>query len=464
MSILGVAGTAGIVAGGVFAATLAEKFAGYLADNTIDKSIKSIKTAWDSHAPTSYIRAAKPVKVEPFVMVDESVVGLPYTKDVMHAIQRIFSCNYLLAQAAQNKIGGITIAQRLDRFAPDRSLSVASDAFLSMESVDGLPIGVGPLAEESYYFGLPVPGIPSGKERYGELSGYINGPIQPYGFEIDDETIKDLRVKALIDEVSEEAAIKPGRWRGTALAINPKGPKGDKGEPGKMAQTGSSSLPDKTIEAVTRETANLAVGQILNVKIVEEDKEATMPVHVRLRPIAVSSDVVAGTLALRGNKYTIGDRMRAFRVGEIDWKDLIFQTDAVREYRKLSKKDKSGYFRKSYDRANRNFLAHLLTGKSSVGQMSSIMLTSSDTVRAFENQTGTRIKDVATRQAVMEDSLTMIIAVIDPDHEVVTIYLDSVEEGTDYLISELKTGSKNDREDMSSLLNSLLEGRVPGRL
>lgn len=472
--ILGVAGTAGIVAGGVFAAELSKKLASYLADNTIDKTIKSIKTAWDSHAPTSYIRAAKPVRVEPFVMVDESVVGLPYTKDVMRAIQRIFSCNYLMAQAAQNQIGGISIAARLDRFAPDRSLSVASDYFLrdvSQESVDLLPVGIGPLAPESYAFSLPAPGLPVGKERFGDLADFIKGPLQPISLEIDETVERDLRVQALLDDVSEEADKK--RWHVRRAVDGKDGKDGVDGKDGKDGRDGKDgknlpnrdgSLDGKSYDAVIKETANLAVGQILNVKIVVEDREATMPVHVRLRPISVAQEVVAGTFSLRGNQYTMGDRLRAFRVGEIDWKDLIFQTDAVREYRKLTSKDKSGYFRKSYDRANRNFLAHLMTGKSSVGQMSSIVVTSTDTVRMFENKTGGRIKDITTRQAIMEDSLTMMIAVIDPDHEIVTIYLDSIEEGTDYLISELKKGSKNDTDDMSSLLNSLLEGRIPGRL
>ncbi len=437
--ILGVAGTAGIVAGGVLAASFAEKAGTMLAGTTIHGFVNSIKTAWDAHAPTSYIRAAKPVKVEPFVMVDEAVVGLPYTKDVMGAIQRIFSCNYLMAQAAQNQIGGITIAQRLDRFSPDRDLNLATEHFLSMESTDGLPIGVGPLAIDSYAFSLPAPGLPVGKERFGELADFIKGPLTPLTQELDEDSIRDLRVSALLEDVSEEASEKNKNSR-------------------------NGGLDSKTIEAVTRETANLAVGQILNVKIVVEDVEATMPVHVRLRPISVSSEVVAGTFALKGQQYSVGSRLRAFRVGEIDWKDLVFQTDAVREYRKLARKDKSGFFRKTYDRANKNFLAQAISGKSSIGQMSSIVVTSSDTVRSFENQSGMRLSDVAVRQAIMEDSLTMIIAVIDPDHEILTVYLDSIEEGTEYLISELKKGSKNDTDDMSSLLNSLLEGRVPGRL
>lgn len=435
-AIIGVAGTAGIVAGGVLAAKLSEKIAEGLYNTTIHSTINTIKSAWDSHAPSSYIRTAAPAKVEPFVMVDESVVFLPYTRDVMGALQRVFSCNYLLAQAVQNQVGGLTIAKRIDRFSPDRSLDVASQHFLSMESVDNRPIGVGPLAPESYSLSLPTPGVPVGIDRFGALAEYVKGPIKPTTVYACEETEKDEAVANLLSEIESTESSK-----------------GNNG-----------GLDQKSIDAVTKETANLAIGQILNLKIVHEDKEATIPVQIRMRPISVSSSVVSGTFALRGNNYTIGNRLRAFRVGEIDWKDLVFQTDAIREYRKLVKADKSGFFRKSYDRANKNFIAHLLTGKSSIGSMSSIILTSTATVRDFEYKTGQRLSDFATRQAIMEDSLTMIIGVIDTDHETLTIYLDSVDDENTYLIQDLKVKGKNDSDDMSSLLNSLLEGRIPGRL
>lgn len=445
-AILGVASTAGIVAGGVFAAKLTEKLADTLADTTIQGTIQGIKTAWDSHAPTSYVRAAAPAKVEPFVMIDESVVGLPYTKDVMNAVQRIFSCNYLLAQAAQNQIGGISIAKRIDRFSPDRSLDIASRHFLSMESTDDMPIGVGPMAQESYLLSLPMPGVPSGIDRFGDLAEYVSGPIRPHGaFGIEPEQ------EPVVEPESEDTSLVDQMLKRSS----------NESRQGESAKSGSLG---KAADVVINETASLAIGQIVDVKIVHEDKEATMPIHIRLRPISVSSSVVSGTFALQGTSYKIGDRIRAFRVGEIGWKDLVFQTDAIREYRKLAKEDKNKFFRKTYERANKNFLSHIISGKSSVGQMSSIILTSKETVREFEHKTGQRLGDYHTRQAIMEDSLTMMIAVIDTDFETLTVYLDSIDDDSTYLISELKPRGKNDSNDMSSLLNSLLEGRIPGRL
>lgn len=438
-AILGVAGTAGVVAGGVFAAKLSEKMAEYLYDTTLHNTLQGIKAAWDSHAPTSYIRAASPSTVSPMVMIDEAVSGLPYTRDVMGALQRIFTCNYLMAQAVQNQIGGISIAKRIDRFSPDRSLDVATRHFLSMESSTGAKLGVGPLAADSYALSLPIPGVPAGVGRYGDLAPLVPGPIVPYGYVVDTQEQEDDAIAGVLEAVSNESS--------------------DRSEGGK-----SDGGLTKSADAAVKENATLAIGQIVDVKIVHEDKSTTIPIHIRMRPITTSSEVVSGTFALRGKSYSMGDRLRAFRVEEIGLKDLLFQTDAVREYRKLVKQDKSGFFRKTYDRANRNFLAQIISGKASIGQMSSIILTSSDTVRSFEYATGSRLDDYNTRQGIMEDSLTMIIAVIDPNHETLTVYLDSIDDKSDYMISDLKPRGKNDGDDMSSLLNSLLEGKIPGRL
>lgn len=430
MSVLGLAGTAGVVVGTAFTAALTSVLAEKLAQETIHGSIQGFKRMWDSGAPSSYMRAAAPARVEPFVMIDESVADLPYIKEVLNTGQRILICNYLLAHAATSNIGGLNIAKRLDRFAPDRNLDVATRHFLSMES--DTRRGVGVYSGESYKYGLPVPGMPVGLARFGDLAKHVPSTVA---------LNNGYSPESVFDKVFENAEADPNAAKTTVRDIQ------------------------KTITDVS----SLAMGVVVDVKIIGTDvdgkgTEATIPVQVRLRPVGVSSEVISGTFALQGKSYSIPDRLRALRVGEIDWKDLIFQTDAVREYRKLAAKDKNNFFRKTYERSNKNFLATMLTGKGSIGDMSSIIVTSTDTVSKFERSTGQRLADFRTRQQILEDTLTMIIMVVDPDSETVTVYLDAIDDESTYLISDLKMGGKNDKNDLSELLNTLMSGRTPNRL
>lgn len=439
-SVLGLAGKAGVVVGAAFTAALATQLANKLASTSIQGTIQGFKRLWDSNAPTSYIRAAAPARVEPFVMIDESVAGLPYIKDVLNAGQRILICNYLLAHAATNSIGGINVARRLDRFAPDRSLDVATRHFLEMES--STQTGTGVYSGESYKYGLPVPGVPVGIARFGDLAEYVRGPIK-----LEDSYSPESVFDKVFDKVEAGSdVVNPHIEKANVYSKAP----------------GTSSVTN--VQKTVNEVSSLVMGAIVDVKITNGEQEATIPVQIRLRPVGVSSEVISGTFALQGKDYSIPSRLRALRIGEIDWKDLVFQTDAVREYRQLTAKDKNNFFRKTYERSNKNFLASMLTGKGSIGEMSSIIVTSTDTVRQFERNTGQRLSDFRTRQKILEDTLTMLILVIDPDSETVTIYMDSLDDEATYLISDLRTGGKNDNNDLGELMTALLGGRIPNRL
>lgn len=439
-SVLGLASKAGVVVGAAFSAALATKLADKLASTSIQGTIQGFKRLWDSNAPTSYIRAAAPARVEPFVMIDESVAGLPYIKDVLNAGQRILICNYLLAHAATNSIGGINVARRLDRFAPDRSLDVATRHFLNMES--SARTGTGVYSGESYKYGLPIPGVPVGIGRFGDLAKYVRGPIK-----LEETYSPESVFDKVFDKVEAGSdAVKPH------LDTYKKYTKKD-------LSSGATN-----VQKVVNEVSSLVMGAVVDVKITNGKQEATIPVQIRLRPVGVSSEVISGTFALQGKDYSIPSRLRALRIGEIDWKDLVFQTDAVREYRQLAAKDKNNFFRKTYERSNKNFLASMLTGKGSIGEMSSIIVTSTDTVRQFERSTGQRLSDFRIRQKILEDTLTMLILVVDPDSETVTIYMDSLDDEATYLISDLKVGGKNDNNDLGELMTALLGGRIPNRL
>ena len=453
-SVLGLASTAGVVVGTAFTAALASKMADKLAESSLQGTIQGFKRLWDSNVPSSYMRAAAPARVEPFVMIDESVVGLPYIKDVLNTAQRILICNYLLAHSATSNIGGVNVAKRLDRFAPDRSLDVATRHFLNMES--STQRGVGVYSGESYKYGLPIPGMPVGIDRFGDLTQHIP-KSRNLSTDYSTESVFD-KVLSASDSLGATLDKHNQRTDAPTGPAMPRPPRTGRGGNGAAAGNGAA------IQKAIQEVSSLAIGSVVDVKINGNGQEATIPVQVRLRPVGVSSEVISGTFSLQGKSYSLPDRLRALRVGEIDWKDLVFQTDAVKEYRQLVSKDKNNFFRKTYERSNKNFLATMLTGKASIGEMSSIIVTSTDTVSKFERSTGQRMADFKVRQRILEDTLTMLILVIDPDSETLTIYMDSVDDEATYLISDLKMGGKNDKNDLGELMTALMGGRIPNRL
>ena len=119
--------------------------------NNMLTTINAIKGAWAGGAGKTLVTASSDLRVEPLILVDERVSRLPYATDLMEAMQRLFTSYYLLAVASENTIGSCTITKRIGKFAPDRNITNATAALLSVES---------------YQFGLPFPGEPVGFDRY----------------------------------------------------------------------------------------------------------------------------------------------------------------------------------------------------------------------------------------------------------------------------------------------------------
>ena len=83
--------------------------------------------------------------------MDDSVVYLPYTRDLLQVLNNLFVAYYLQAVALLVNVGDINVVDLLDQVNPTRSLShnvvrgLAATA-LAMEDID------------SYTYGLPEPG------------------------------------------------------------------------------------------------------------------------------------------------------------------------------------------------------------------------------------------------------------------------------------------------------------------
>jgi hypothetical protein len=66
---------------------------------------------------------------------------------------------------------------------------------------------------------------------------------------------------------------------------------------------------------------------------------------------------------------------------------------------------------------------------------------------------------------MFEGGLMMLLFVIDPDMETLTIYTRDIEDYGVYTMSDIKSaGPSSGNTDLSEIMRSYLEGKVPGRL
>lgn len=386
-------------------------------DTGIDSAMKALTTTLE-RSPGNYVRATQSVRVEPFTLIDTRAARYANIKDVLNTAQRLFTAYYLMAVAADTTIEGIKVSKYLDRFAPDRSAGAAT---LSM------------LSTESYQFGLPFVGEAAGLDRH---SNYCTEAALPQSVQSNPTGFS--KVLDVAGDLAFQAELKAKQSHNLGM---------------------SSSVAAATVKDID----NLAVGQIVDVNIVRGDKKATLPVQIRLRTIGADPHVIKEILALGGEDRSRSARLRKLRVGEITlWRDLVMNQDYIDRYRSAALADKSGYFRAAYKRSNKGLLATLMTGETSVGVASSICITTRDTIRDLETVIDGRIDDFSTRQQIFDDSLMMLLFVIDTDHDTVTLYTRDIEQSGVYAMKDLKGGGKSN--DLTDIMKVFMEGRVPGRL
>lgn len=399
--ILGVAGAAGAAALGIVGTGVLTKLSERLYGSTLDKAVDAVVDQWDKGAGKTLVTASQSVRIEPYCLIDTRALAVPEIKDVLMTAQRLFTSYYLTAIGTENTIGNVKVSKFLDKFAPERDLSAATQHFVRSG-----------YSKESYQFGLPFAGANNGLDRYSDYCSEASNPNE-----------KDA---------------------------------------GDIKKAGAS-VGGSTAKIVT-DVQHLQIGQIVDVTITNGDKKGTIPVVIRLRSIGVDTVALKAIISLGATDNSNDVRLLEYRVGNKTLiGDLVMNQDRIDAYRRAAMADSSGYFRKMHARANKGMWATMMSGNPSVGLISSIMVTTSDTVREVERESGARLDNFSDRQNIFEDSMLMLMFVIDPDHETLRIYTRDIEDYATFPLRDLKSSSNNGN-DLTEIMRSYLEGKVPGRL
>lgn len=214
------------------------------------------------------------------------------------------------------------------------------------------------------------------------------------------------------------------------------------------------------------ETANLAVGKLLNVRITTkgsdgEDKAVDIPVSVRLSPAMLDEESLVFLFTHRKSDTDIIERYHSWRSGRISLiSDMIFCQDLINEYRRAAVKDKSGTLQEIVRRVNNARSFGLMTKNPSLAVASNIYVLSKDSASAIEAKTGLRFNSPKGREKILEDTYAMVIAIVDTEWEQVTFYFNGIAYPSTIKISSMK-GSKAKGPDISDVMKSLLEGKAP---
>lgn len=365
----------------------------------------------------SLVSFTQSTRVEPIALIDQRALQLPYVGDVMQSLNSLFIGYYLQAVSLLVNVGRIDVVKLLDAVSPTRDAWGAVGNVMSVESHGGM------LSLESYQHSLPIP--------------------------FQTASLEDIESTSTKEGMASVGAQTLGTLTGAKGMQNLE----------KGAKPGASGGPD--IKGLN-EATNLSVGKMVQVNVEDDGKKATFPISVRLIATPIRGDVLTHILGDGSRNISAKERFHAWRSGQIEFvRDLIFCQDLIDEHRKALMKDDSGAYAEILARRATNASAGVMSGTPSIGTASNLVVMTTQTAKELEHSIGGRLSDVNTRNKVFKNTYVMIMVVVDPEWEQVTIYHRGIALPTKLSVKELKTANKGTGPDIGDILKAYQLGQNP---
>lgn len=358
----------------------------------------------------SLIEYTKATRVEPIVLMDRNVAHLPYATNILYSACYMISAYYLQAVSLSVNVGKINPVSVLDKLNPSRSASENAAQTLAT--------------------------IFSAENYQGRLPSFTNEPmlissLEAFGSRMD-------KVAADFKRQQEK----------------------DRKQPGVTHSSGT----DQAIAKEINQAANLSVGMLLNVEFNSEGSSAKVPVNVRLITSPVPSSTIVNIVTnATGVERDYKERLYNWTSGQLSAiRDMIFCQDLIDKHRNTIIEDKSGIYKEMNARKKNNKLSTIMSlgTRPSVATASNIMIITKETAQQLEAALGGRLDSERIRNKIFEDTMLMLIFVVDTRFEMLTVYHRSIALPSELPIKALKAIEKK-APDMTEMFNALRQGQPP---
>lgn len=224
----------------------------------------------------------------------------------------------------------------------------------------------------------------------------------------------------------------------------------------------SSSRTSSKEHERLNDATNLAVGKMLKVTIKENGHEADVDIAIRLKVKTATSQGVVNLMTGAAKDKSARGRKQDFDFGEAEfWRDIVLCNDLIEADRKGFLADKDGTIESLRNKRTKNRIAGVFSGEPSVNNASAICIVSKQSLRAMEKEAGGPVSNFKTRQRMFDNTLTMLLVVIDTEWEQVEIYHRGIEDKTHLAVKELKGASKGSGPDVGEILKAYQLGNSP---
>lgn len=207
----------------------------------------------------------------------------------------------------------------------------------------------------------------------------------------------------------------------------------------------------------------LSVGKTLEVEFNSQGERRTIVVNARLQTQLATSDALANILSIGSIDNSVKERYHKWRAGDLEMvKDLILCRDIFVNHRKALINDNTGYYAQARAANKANKISAILSQNPSVANYSTIFIISQDTVNKLQRETGYKLDNFQQREKIFGKTFAMMIAVVEPKWQDVTIYHHSINRPTTVSFKDMKgIGKSGSGDEVSQVLEAYRIGDAP---
>lgn len=366
--------------------------------NVVNRLSNTIRTVRSD----SLIEYTRPTRVEPIALIDHTISDLPVMRDLTMSLTRLYAAYYLQAIAISAQVNNVEVIRILDKLNPARD---PVDSFGNMLTLESKTV-------------------------------VSNNPYALTGFGLESKK-PNFKFKPALEFTSID-----GHEEDEMPMVS--------GSPSRETQKHLADL-----------ALNLSTGIMLNVDITINEHTATIPVTVRLITTMTDPNVLKQMVLYSAKDKSIKARYTGYKTGELSLKDLMFATDLIDAHRDGLLRDDSGKYADIIARKNKNRLSGFVSANPSVSTASNIMIISKDNLEIIEGELGSKMSNFKVRQRVFKDTYLIMMVIVDPRWEQITIYHRGIPTSTDVGFKDLKNQKAANGLDMTEILKSYQLGRSP---
>lgn len=375
----------------------------------------------------SLLELGQVTEVEAITVIDSALTMHESTTDVLKFANTLYASWYLSAAAVVTDTGRVKTVDLLAKLNPSKSPSYAvANSILSVaEKVAG-----GAVRGAAAQYGI--------ESFEADLPKFVVGTLPRTGAQM------DVALEAMVVDASMEA--KPA---------TPTAP--DDLPPAAKYVGGFKNGSDLTA------VANLSIGQAVTLQVTDGKASKDVVVNVRLITVPTAPRILSTILKWSDKDMRLKSRISSWRAGELRfWRDVVLMRDVFTERQRLLMDDRSDLFQMLLGRQKNSMINSVLTATPDIGNMSSILVISQDNLRRIEEyELEGSISNTNFRQRVMANTGLVMIIVVDPLSELVTIYKHTSAVPTECSIRQMKSASKGGASDFSELIKLMNQNKMP---